>query len=59
MSLLGRATVSKLRLFRTRGGHSKGSFFGEGHQEAGGYIFGESPVPAGQSRKWESWEAPW
>ena len=39
---------------------SKGGFWSEGTKEkTDGLLFGESPPAAGQSRKWESWEAPW
>ena len=38
----------------------KGGFFSEGTQEKpDGILFGETPPPPGESRKWESWEAPW
>lgn len=43
-----------------RGGGPPGGFFGEGTKEKShGLLFGETPPPPGQSRKWESWEAPW
>lgn len=44
----------------SRGGGPPGGFFGEGTKERShGLLFGETPPPPGQSRKWESWEAPW
>uniref|UniRef100_A0A7S1X1N6 Complex I-ESSS n=1 Tax=Tetraselmis chuii TaxID=63592 RepID=A0A7S1X1N6_9CHLO len=44
----------------TRGGSPPGGFFGEGTKDAThGVLFGETPPPPGQKRKWESWEAPW
>lgn len=42
-----------------RGGGAKESFFAEGKHEPTGYLFNETPTPPGQTRKWESWEAPW
>ena len=49
---------------RTTSGPVRGSgppngFFGEGVQEGrNGFLYGETPPPPGQARKWESWEAP-
>ena len=58
-SLLRRLPFGRVRNVRVRGEGPKGGFFGEGHHEPGGYLFGETPPPPGQSRKWESWEGPW
>jgi hypothetical protein len=44
---------------RIRGGGEKSSFWAEGKNDPQGLLFSESPLPAGQKRKWESWEAPW
>lgn len=45
---------------RSMGGGLPGGYFGEGTQTGrNGYLFGEAPLPPGQSRKWESWEAIW
>ncbi|XRB13244.1 NADH dehydrogenase [ubiquinone] 1 beta subcomplex subunit 11, mitochondrial [Pseudoscourfieldia marina] len=44
---------------RRHGGPDKG-FWTEGtNVKEPGYLFGETPPPPGQSRKWESWELPW
>lgn len=52
--------MSALRNFKPKSGHSEGGFFAQGAQEGkNGLIFGETPPPPGQKRKWESWEAPW
>lgn len=41
-------------------GGSSEPYFSEGKQTGNnGYLFNESPPPPGESRKWESWEAPW
>ncbi|CAM6101003.1 unnamed protein product [Calypogeia fissa] len=43
-----------------RGGDSGGSWWGPGTQERpSGYLFGETPPPPGQKRKWEDWEFPY
>ena len=57
--LLGRLPFGRLRNPVMRGEGPKGGFWGPGHNEPTGYIFGETPPPPGQSRKWESWEATW
>jgi hypothetical protein len=57
--LLRRLPLTARRCTKTRGGAGNGSFFGEGKHEPGGNLFGETPPPAGQARKWESWEGPW
>lgn len=59
MSLFRSLRFDKLRHLRIRGGGEKSSFFAEGKNNPGGYIFNETPPPPGQARKWESWEAPW
>lgn len=61
MSLARRlpGAFARMRSLKMRGEGPKGGYFGAGHHEPGGNIFGESPPPPGQSRKWESWEAPW
>ena len=45
----------------TKGGSGPpGGFWSEGTKEkSDGLLFGETPPPPGQARKWESWEAPW
>ena len=45
---------------RTRGGVPwKGGFWSDGSQkQVDGVLFGETPPPPGQSRRWESWELP-
>lgn len=56
---LRRAGAQLLRNNIQRGGHGwpGGSFWAEGTQTGrNGYIFGETPPPPGQKRKWESWE---
>ena len=53
---------SSLRNFRPRASeshHAKESWWGPGKKEPEGILFGETPPPPGQRRKWESWEAPW
>lgn len=57
--LIRRTSPAKLKNLRIRGGHSNESFFSEGKHEPGGLLFNESPPKAGESRAWESWEAPW
>ncbi|KAK9836355.1 hypothetical protein WJX81_008229 [Elliptochloris bilobata] len=60
MSFLTRLRVSSLRDLRPRAGDShKGGFWSEGKHEPSGYLFGETPPPPGQKRRWESWEGPW
>lgn len=59
MSLLARASAATARHLKLRGGHAKGSFFEAGHNTPAGNLFGESPLKPGETRKWESWEAPW
>lgn len=64
LGALRRAAASGLtrapRGTRAMGGGHPGGYFGEGTQTGrNGYLFGESPVPPGQTRKWESWEAIW
>lgn len=57
---LARVGTSALRNLRPKaGGHKGPGFFSEGTNEPTGYLFGETPPPPGQKRKWESWEAPW
>lgn len=47
-------------LFKRRMGGASEPFFSEGKQTGvNGNLFNETPPPPGQSRKWESWEAPW
>ncbi|KAL4522456.1 hypothetical protein Ndes2526B_g03401 [Nannochloris sp. 'desiccata'] len=48
-----------MRNMKIRGGGEKSSFWAEGKNDPQGLLFSESPLPAGQKRKWESWEAPW
>jgi hypothetical protein len=59
-SVLARAGLRALRHHKPKGGHSpwpNGSFWSEGTQTGrNGYLFGETPPPAGHARKWESWE---
>lgn len=44
----------------TYGTKSGPGFWSEGTKEkTDGLLFGETPPPPGQRRKWESWEAPW
>ncbi|KAI7844435.1 hypothetical protein COHA_001982 [Chlorella ohadii] len=57
--LLRRLPLVARRCGKTRGGGGGGSFFAEGKHEPGGNLFGETPPPSGQARKWESWEGPW
>jgi hypothetical protein len=48
-----------MQMQRVRGGHG-GSWFAPGTQEGpNGVLFGETPPPPGQKRKWEDWEAPY
>ncbi|CAI5465147.1 unnamed protein product [Closterium sp. Yama58-4] len=53
------AVSSVRRALRPRGGGGGGSWWGPGHKDAGGHLFGELPPPAGQARAWEDWEAPY
>lgn len=58
-TFLRRASNHVLRNSHQRGGHGwpGGSFWAEGTSTGrNGYLFGETPPPAGQKRKWESWE---
>ena len=58
-ALLRRAGQRLLAAPRCRGGHGwpGGSFWSEGTSTGrNGYLFGETPPPPGQKRKWESWE---
>ncbi|GFY93647.1 hypothetical protein Acr_09g0000930 [Actinidia rufa] len=44
---------------RTRGGDGTSRWTSPGHQEQpNGYPFNRTPLPPGQSRKWEDWELP-
>ena len=54
-----RLSPTSLRNFRPRASASKESWLGPGKKEPEGLLFGETPPPPGQSRKWESWELPW
>ena len=57
---LGRLSLQALRNCKPKAGGPKGGFFSDGVQTGrNGYLFNETPPPPGQSRKWESWEAPW
>mmetsp|Transcript_17179 Transcript_17179/g.28933 ORF Transcript_17179/g.28933 Transcript_17179/m.28933 type:complete len:105 (-) Transcript_17179:231-545(-) len=63
---LRKASLSAMRSVRGRGGgfwgnYPGGSFWSEGTQEAAGAgrLFGESALPAGQTRVREDWEIPW
>jgi hypothetical protein len=58
-SILRRVSSHLLRSQKQRGGHSwpGGSFWADGTQTGrNGYLFGETPPPPGEARKWESWE---
>lgn len=60
MSGLRRLSLNALRNLKPRGGGWPGGFWSEGTQTGrNGYLFGESPPPPGQNRKWETWELPW
>jgi hypothetical protein len=60
MSLLRRVGVNALRNLKPKAGHNSESFWSEGKQEkVPGYLFNETPLPPGQTRKWESWEIGW
>jgi hypothetical protein len=50
---------ARMRSLKMRAEGHKGGYFSEGTHEPGGNLFGETPLAPGQSRKWESWEAPW
>jgi len=60
-----RAALTQLRgaqraSVRSYGAGPPGGYFAEGTQTGrNGYLFGETPPPAGKSRVWEDWEAPW
>lgn len=54
-----RLTLRQLHHVKTKGSGPPGGFWGEGQNTPGGNLFNESPLPPGQARKWESWEAPW
>ncbi|KAH6775430.1 ESSS subunit of NADH:ubiquinone oxidoreductase protein [Perilla frutescens var. hirtella] len=46
---------------RTRGGGGDGPsrWFSPGHEDRPkGFVFNQTPPPAGHSRKWEDWELP-
>ncbi|ESW17641.1 hypothetical protein PHAVU_007G256600 [Phaseolus vulgaris] len=50
-----------LQSLRTRGGAESGPsrWTSPGHEEhPKGYLFNRTPLPPGQSRKWEDWELP-
>ena len=50
-----------LPILRTRGGGASGlsRWTSPGHEERPkGYLFNRTPLPPGQSRKWEDWELP-
>lgn len=52
------ATWKRVPWTRLRAIHVRG-FWSQGKQEVlPGKLFGETPPPPGQSRKWESWELP-
>jgi hypothetical protein len=56
------STFRSLRTPAPRGSHSwpGGHFWADGTQTGrNGYLFGETPPPPGEARKWESWELPW
>lgn len=59
MSFVRRLSPTALRNIRSRSAGPKESFWADGKHEPTGYLFNETPPPPGQSRKWESWEAPW
>ncbi|KAK7278861.1 hypothetical protein RJT34_23900 [Clitoria ternatea] len=57
-SMLRRRLLPSLR---TRGGSATGSsrWTSAGHEEKPkGYLFNRTPLPPGESRKWEDWELP-
>ncbi|XP_057982451.1 uncharacterized protein LOC131167656 [Malania oleifera] len=61
--LASAATMLRSRLstsLRTRGGgEGVNRWTSPGHQERpNGYLFNRTPLPPGQSRKWEDWELP-
>ena len=59
MSLL-RRSLGTLRNFRPRAEGPKESYFAQGTRtDRNGFLFSETPLPAGESRKWESWELGW
>ena len=50
-----------IQTLRTRGGGGVGPsrWTSPGHEEQPkGYLFNHTPLPPGQSRKWEDWELP-
>lgn len=52
------ATWKRMPWTRLRAAQVRG-FWSQGKQEVlPGKLFGETPPPPGQSRKWESWELP-
>ncbi|GAU33390.1 hypothetical protein TSUD_20830 [Trifolium subterraneum] len=56
--MLRQRLLSSLRI---RGGSSTGAsrWTSPGHEETPkGYLFNRTPLPPGQSRKWEDWELP-
>uniref|UniRef100_A0A7S3XDV1 Complex I-ESSS n=1 Tax=Picocystis salinarum TaxID=88271 RepID=A0A7S3XDV1_9CHLO len=53
------ATWKRMPWTRLRAAQVRG-FWSQGKQEVlPGKLFGETPPPPGQSRKWESWELPY
>lgn len=60
MSLLRRASLTALRNFRTRSDGPKGGYFSQGSRtDRNGFLFSETPLAKGETRKWESWELGW
>lgn len=57
--MMRRLALHSLRNAKPKAGGPAGGFFGEGRNDPGGNLFNESPLPLGQKRKWESWEAAW
>jgi len=58
MTFLRNTSMAAMRAVRARGGAGPpGGFFGPGTQErTAGYLFGETPLPAGVKRVREDWE---
>ncbi|MEW5297049.1 MAG: hypothetical protein WDW36_000283 [Sanguina aurantia] len=59
---LRKLSAQLLRNPKTRAGGSDwpGGFWSEGSQKGhNGFLFGETPLPAGQSRQWQWWEPIW